>query len=157
MVYRLPSDHSLGSVQLLASPWDDDQAMLVVTGSTDESVAWAMDALTDGTLSGSLTGDLVTIVREGEFQVIDTGGPRAGEETELSYSELVAAMTAEGTVTPTPAAHTSAAITSTVSADKPVVITNSRPAWFIPVLSISVLTVIVSVGLYVWQNRRSRL
>jgi hypothetical protein len=162
VIYRLPPGHSLGHVQLLASPWDENQAMLVVTGSTDEGVSWAIDALTDSALSRKLAGNLVTVVREGEVQAADTRAPKAEKETGMSYSELVAAMTPEAAVTPTPtmtpppAAPTPTAVMPTIPIDKSVAIANRRPVWFIPVLSISVLTMVAAVGLYVWQNRGPR-
>jgi hypothetical protein len=67
VVLRLPSGVSLGYVQLMPSPWNEERAFLAVTGTTDEGVRWAVDVLTERawTLKGNLA-----LVREEEISTI---------------------------------------------------------------------------------------
>lgn len=73
VLLRLPPDTSLGYVQLLESPWNPRQAVVAVTGTTDEATAWAAEVLTrqPWRLSGNLA-----LIRSGkkelEVQVVDT-------------------------------------------------------------------------------------
>lgn len=53
---------SIGFVQLAASPWNSDKALLVVTGTDSEGVAAAFDVLVNRT--GELKGDLAMIEDE---------------------------------------------------------------------------------------------
>jgi hypothetical protein len=61
VVFRLPEGFSLGVVQALSSPYNASRAIVVITGTTDEGVAWSRRAMTDLTLVGQLTGDLAYI------------------------------------------------------------------------------------------------
>jgi len=160
IIYRLPPGYSLGYVQELASPWDEDRVMLVVTGSTDEAVAWALDVLTNDELSYQLSGNLATVVREGEVRATDTRESAAEDGTEISYATLIQVMTPEATVTPTPTVTPATptpipvlATMTSIPADTPVVVKRSQPIWLMPLLIVSILAVVVSVGIAIWQAR----
>ncbi len=160
IIYRLPPGYSLGYVQELALPWDEDRVMLVVAGSTDEGVAWAWDVLTNDRLSNQLSGNLAIVVREGEVRATDTRESVAEGETGISYATLIPVMTPEATVTPTPtvtpATATPIPVLATmtpVTTDASVVVKHSQPIWLISLLIVSILAVVVSVGIAIWQAR----
>jgi len=134
--------------------------MLVVTGSTDEAVAWALDVLTNDELSYQLSGNLATVVREGEVRATDTRESAAEDGTEISYATLIQVMTPEATVTPTPTVTPATptpipvlATMTSIPADTPVVVKRSQPIWLMPLLIVSILAVVVSVGIAIWQAR----
>jgi hypothetical protein len=55
VTYHLPKDFSVGLIQLVRAPWDPQRALTVVTGTTDEGVRWALDALKTGEAFTNLT------------------------------------------------------------------------------------------------------
>ncbi|MFN8455460.1 MAG: cellulose biosynthesis cyclic di-GMP-binding regulatory protein BcsB [Anaerolineae bacterium] len=59
--YRLPANFSLGLLQALPSPWNPHKTALVVTGSTPEGVAWAINTLTGPETYYGLKDDLAYI------------------------------------------------------------------------------------------------
>jgi len=61
VVYRLPDKFSLGLLQTLPNPWTSEKVILAATGTTPESVEWAIDALTDRQTYYELSGDLAFI------------------------------------------------------------------------------------------------
>ncbi len=80
-VITFDPQRSIGFVQLLASPWNPDKALLIVTGTDSEGVTAAFDLLVNET--GSLNGDLVVIEDE-ELHRIDTRPLRAERVVEDS-------------------------------------------------------------------------
>ncbi len=64
IVYRLPEDFSIGVIEALPSPWNPARGVTVVTGTTDEGVTWALNAISDRTLSGRLDGDISFVLGE---------------------------------------------------------------------------------------------
>ena len=53
VVYRIPPDVSIGYLELLPSPFNQSEAMLVVSGNTDEGVSLAGSTLIDSKLKSS--------------------------------------------------------------------------------------------------------
>jgi hypothetical protein len=45
VTYRLPENFSLGEVQLIRSPWNENRAVTLVSGTTEEGVAWAINSM----------------------------------------------------------------------------------------------------------------
>lgn len=45
IAYDYPDNKSLGYLQVIASPWDERSPILIISGSTDEGLRWAGDAL----------------------------------------------------------------------------------------------------------------
>ncbi|MBN1875833.1 MAG: cellulose biosynthesis cyclic di-GMP-binding regulatory protein BcsB, partial [Anaerolineae bacterium] len=72
VIYRLPPAYSLGYIQELTSPWAPARALMVVTGSTDEGVGWALNALVNGTLNYQLKGNLSILVQKDMLRTTDT-------------------------------------------------------------------------------------
>lgn len=59
--YRLPEAFSLGIIQYLPAPWEATQPLVVVSGTTEEGVRWATDALMGETLNGGLSDSVVFV------------------------------------------------------------------------------------------------
>jgi uncharacterized repeat protein (TIGR01451 family) len=102
VILRLPPDTPLGYIQQIPSPWNEHKALLIVTGTTDEGISWAIDALTR--FSWRLGGNLA-LVREGqagiEVQSIDTRRLTSGGIAS-SVATAVPELTPVATITPTP-------------------------------------------------------
>jgi uncharacterized protein YraI len=62
VIYRLPDDMSLGLVEFLLAPWNQQRALMLLTGTTQEGVNWSINALTDNEMNGKLNGDINFIV-----------------------------------------------------------------------------------------------
>lgn len=133
--------------------------MLVATGTTDEGVIWAVDALTNRRLNWQLAGNLA-LVREDRVETVDTR-----EETE-SVGQVTQAfvpeLPPEATVAPTPTAATvpaTPAATSTVVVRKPSSdqavprATARRPVWLVLLLIVAIAAAAVGVGLTVRQAK----
>jgi hypothetical protein len=166
IIYRLPPGYDLGYIQLLPVPWDEARAMLVVSGTTDAGLRWAMRALTDGRLVRRLDGNLAVLVQEEEMRTTDTR--QSTSETGVDPTPVFA-LTPEATVTPPPTAAVTATmpgspITPTITSG-PGASTfppigeevrgpdHRRLSWMIPLLGLGILVVIISVGIAVWQSR----
>jgi len=69
VVFRIPDNASLGYLELLPSPWNDQNVLLTVLGSTAQGLQWASTALTDPSLRGQLSGNFSAIT---DRQVVST-------------------------------------------------------------------------------------
>ena len=58
IIYRLPDDYSVGLIEAFAAPWNSARGVTVITGTTEEGQAWAMDMMTDRNLIFDLDGDV---------------------------------------------------------------------------------------------------
>lgn len=174
VVYRLPPGVSLGYVQELPSPWDKDRAMLAVTGTTDEGVAWALNSLTDLQLSWRLSGNLA-LIRDQNIWSMDTreihpeavvgitqivkptpvlSATPALTPTLTPSPSLTMTLTALPTSTPTALpTFTPSPVATALSEVSPPVMGPSRPGWLIPLLVTSALVVVISVGIAAWKSR----
>ncbi|MFM8320555.1 MAG: hypothetical protein ACKOC5_06525, partial [Chloroflexota bacterium] len=174
VVYRLPDDVSLGFVQLLNAPWSDQNALLAVTGSTDEGVSWAMNSLLVTGLRDRLNGNLAALLSADDLRSTDTRSLQAGQS--LS-PQLVQLMQPQGQVTPTPetavaAAGPAATPTPAVEpaqspAQPPAAPANplipgvqglagslgSRPPWLLPLMLASALLVLAIGGASLLRRR----
>lgn len=73
---------SVGFVQLMASPWNPDKVLLVVTGTDDEGVVEAVDLLLNS--AGSLEGN-VAMIEDDSLTTIDTRPPRAEADADFLH------------------------------------------------------------------------
>jgi hypothetical protein len=71
VAYRFPSDASLGFLQLVQSPWNQNNFILTVNGTTPEGVTQAGNALTNPVLRSRLKGNFV-LVNDQTLSVADT-------------------------------------------------------------------------------------
>jgi hypothetical protein len=135
--YRLSADVSIGYLELLPSPWNDQRRLMAVLGNSVEGLQWASMALKDPALRGGLIGNFAVI----NDTQITVGEARLGDAT------VVAAATA----IPAGGVESPAAITPTAS---------ERPEWILPALGGSVLLMaaIVAVAAIMWwrQHRPGR-
>jgi hypothetical protein len=69
VIYRIPEDSPLGYIELLTSPWNEQNVLMAVLGNTSQGVQWAANALVDSTLRGQLAGNFSVIT---DRQVIST-------------------------------------------------------------------------------------
>jgi uncharacterized repeat protein (TIGR01451 family) len=151
VILRLPSGVSLGYVQLIPSPWNETRAFLAVTGTTDESVKWAVDVLTGRpwVLNGNLA-----LIRDDEIDTINTQGLTSDGKA-LAISTAVPEMTPVATtaITPTPLPPT---LTPSDSASEKVSTRSARPGWLVPLVGVSGLLVIAILAIAFWQAKRKR-
>jgi hypothetical protein len=91
VVYRLPNQFSLGVLQALPNPWNAEKVVLVATGTTPESVQWALSTLTDRQTYYELGGDL-TFIRDDRLETF--------ESAQYIRGSLVAAVEAITAVEP---------------------------------------------------------
>lgn len=136
VVYRLPAGVSVGYLQLLPAPWNQEHVILVVLGNSDESLQWVANALTISRLQSRLSGNYVVVNGE---QIV-------AADTRLlpPTVNLVATAVPGGAVETIP-----------VVVDQPII---KRPAWLLPVLGISIALMVLVIGLALvnaWQARRS--
>jgi uncharacterized repeat protein (TIGR01451 family) len=167
VVFRMPSGVSLGYVQELISPWNEDRAMMAVTGTTDEGVDWALASLTDSELIRRLAGNLA-VVRDQEVRSMDTR--EVAPEVVAAVMERIgpglatsAVSTPTPTVTPPPSLSTTPTVVPETALPTPIPVEVSgvtssaegfgRPDWVIPVLIVSALVVVGSIGVAFWQAR----
>jgi uncharacterized repeat protein (TIGR01451 family) len=163
VVYRTPSGVSLGYVQELISPWNEDRAMLAVTGTTDEGVGWALAALTDSKYIWRLSGNLA-LIRDQDVRSMDTRHT-APEVVATVIQGLEPDLVTSATSTLAPTATLPPSLSATSTAPEPDTPTpvisevassvegSSQPEWLIPLLIASALVVVLSVGFAVWQAR----
>jgi hypothetical protein len=71
VAYRFPADASLGFLQLLDSPWNPNNVILAVTGTTDDGVRQAGNALIAPVLRSRLQGNFALVNNE-TLSVADT-------------------------------------------------------------------------------------
>lgn len=69
--YILANDFSVGVIEVIPSPLNPSRGMSVITGTTDEGLAWALRAMSDPDLMRRLSGDLA-FVSDQEVEAIKT-------------------------------------------------------------------------------------
>ncbi|MBN1449861.1 MAG: cellulose biosynthesis cyclic di-GMP-binding regulatory protein BcsB [Anaerolineales bacterium] len=160
VIYRLTPGYSLGYIQLLLSPWDQDKALLAVTGSTDEGKTWAANLLVNDEINYDMEGNLVILVRDGEYRSTDTRQQQPIEGGEDYYAALATAMAPEATLSPTttaepltPSATPPPSLGSLLTPQQVPTETvttgvGGQPSWLILLLLASVIIILVSVGIY---------
>ena len=63
VTFELPSDYRIGIIESIAAPWNGQRSATIVSGTSPEGVAWAVNAITDAELAGQIDGN-VSFVRE---------------------------------------------------------------------------------------------
>ncbi|MDK2979746.1 MAG: cellulose synthase operon protein [Chloroflexota bacterium] len=122
IVYRVVEGSTVGYLELFASPWAADKAVLLVSGNSPAGVTLAGSALGGNDLRGSLAGNFA-IISSGQIVSLDSRYP--------VDSQLLAAET--GTQPPAAAPST-----------QPSEIQRANRAWMLPaILVITLLTVAV--------------
>ncbi len=71
VTYRIPADSPQGYVQLLQSPWNGDNVIIVAMGNTTQGMNWAASALVDSNLRSRLAGNFA-VVNDTQVVTADT-------------------------------------------------------------------------------------
>lgn len=128
--YRLLPGISVGYLQIIASPWNADNIILVVSGNTAAGVPMAGEKLTRPEFSAQLNGNFSVLYND---QILTT-------DTRLGQSKepLVSSLPAEALATPSQPTQP----TPVVSAGD--VEIETRPSWILPaMITLSVVTVLM--------------
>jgi hypothetical protein len=101
VAYRFPADASLGFLQLVESPWNPENVILAVSGTTDDGVRQAGNALIAPVLRSRLKGNFA-LVNGQTLSVADTrtGLGIAGASANASAQIPVTSSDANSTQTP---------------------------------------------------------
>ena len=158
IVLRISPGTDLGYIQLVASPWNKERAFLAVTGTTDQGVAWASEALIGS--SWALRGNLA-LVRKSGISTIDTRG-LTSEGVVLAVATVVPESTPVAAVTVTPMTTVTPGVEpeQTSSTPRPTYSSgtgadaSARPAWIIPLVVVSAIVVIAVLFIAFWQSHK---
>ncbi len=160
VVFRLPPGLDLGYAELIPSPWNEERALLAVTGTTDESVNWVVNVLSDRPWVLGNGGNLA-LITDDKVNTIDT-------RTLTSKGAAGAVATAvlegapEAVTAPTETATVGLSPTSSLipnpddSATEQVSRGTDRPTWLIPLMGITGLLVIAIFAFVFLQQTRGR-
>ncbi|MEW6403159.1 MAG: cellulose biosynthesis cyclic di-GMP-binding regulatory protein BcsB [Chloroflexota bacterium] len=123
IVYRIPPGVSVGYLELMASPYNSQKVVLVVSGNDDPGLAKSGAALLVGELRGQLAG----------LFAVTNGTQVATRSSNSIYSVI-------GTVVPGVAATVATPISSGQS---PQAVNYARPVWLMPLIAASVVGIIL--------------
>ena len=133
VTYQVPPEVPVGYVELLPSPWNHEKTLITAFGNNSAGVNSGVSALVDPSLRSQLAGDFA-VVNDNRVQTVDT-------RIEMP---LIATPAAQ----PPPANSATQPGTDFVPA-------NSRPLWLLPVLSLTILLIIVVVVFAALANFRN--
>jgi len=157
VVFRLSPDTALGYVQLLAAPWDNQKAILAITGTTDDAVAEAIDTVIYRywNLKGNLTFVTADTANSLDTRPLTkTGAEEAlSAAVEAEMTPVAAEQSASAPPTPTPVKS----VVRPTSVPGGASLTAERPAWLMPLIGMTVVIVIASLLIAFWQASRKRL
>jgi hypothetical protein len=71
VVYRTPEGVSIGLVEVLSAPWNPAHGIMLITGTTDEGLKWALEAVSDPAFAAEYVGD-VFFIRPGGIRALTT-------------------------------------------------------------------------------------
>jgi hypothetical protein len=99
--YVLADDFSVGVVEVIPSPLNPNRGLSVITGTTEEGLSWALDAMSDSSMVRRMTGDLSFISGERVESLTTSAATRelvevtiedvVGEEVDVETNEIEAA------------------------------------------------------------------
>jgi cellulose synthase operon protein B len=128
VVYRIPSGMSVGYLQLLNSPFNIEQPILVLSGNSDEGLTMAGNALIIGDLRRQLTG--VFAVTNG---------------TQIATANASSMFSAVGTLMP----PGNSIVTTPLPASSPAPAALTPPGWLLPLLVASGIAILLIIGLVI--------
>jgi uncharacterized repeat protein (TIGR01451 family) len=159
VLLRLPPDIPLGYIQEIPSPWNQDRALLAVTGNRDEGLVWATYALNRRTWA--LDGDLV-LAREAEGEVetnsIDTRRLTSSGQAAILLT-AVPELTPVSTPTVTPTLESASSTTATLVAspsDETTTVKGGLPVWVLTFVGITATSAVVLLAMGGWRFWRQR-
>jgi Bacterial cellulose synthase subunit len=80
--YQVPSNLSLGLIEVITSPWNPERGITIVSGTTLEGLGWSIQAILDPKLIGSLRSD-INFVR---YDIIESLNSREFTPSTLSVA-----------------------------------------------------------------------
>ena len=132
--YSLPEGVNVGYIQMIKSPWNDDNLILTVTGNTQAGIPMAANAMSNDVMSVQLGGNYAIISGN---QVLTTNTMLGS-----SRESLAAGVPNAVTVTPTPGAYAAGVIPEV----------KGQPSWLLPaffggsaVLVLAILVLIIRI------------
>jgi hypothetical protein len=138
VTFRVPSGSPVGYLQMSSSPWNPDKVVLTIAGNSSAGIRWANSALLEPVLRAELAGN---------FAVIDGTQILTGDTRMLAPSQISGAI-------PTASVSQAGAPSEPIDITPPTVV---RPAWILPTLIISIVSVlVVLVWMAVGQRRNHR-
>ncbi|HST03598.1 MAG TPA: cellulose biosynthesis cyclic di-GMP-binding regulatory protein BcsB [Chloroflexia bacterium] len=66
VLLSVQNQQPIGILQIVASPWHQERSVLLVSGTSERSIGWAVDAVT----KGSLNGNLALITEDGHVSTL---------------------------------------------------------------------------------------
>lgn len=148
--YRIPPETSIGYMEILKSPWNENRIIMAALGSTSEGLKWAATALTDPTFVTQLNGNYA-VTNGLQVYSVDT---LAGSGT----MNIGVTAVPEMAVIVTPAA-----LTNVESNLAPAIPTNASPFEIDPkiwipyaIAVISIITILVVIIVVSVNTRRRR-
>lgn len=89
VVYRIVPNKSLGYLELLKSPWNEEKVVLAIMGTNSEGLSFSKQALMDSRIRSGLKGNFATIDGD-QFAIVDTrSGLGLGSYSVLVDSDIV--------------------------------------------------------------------
>jgi len=152
VIQRLPPDVSLGYVQLIPSPWNEERALLAVTGTRDEGIAWAARSLVSR--PWDLEGNLA-LIRDQDIRTLDTrqltrSGLAAAVSTAVPELTPLAITPSVPTLPPTPTMPVVPDVPATGSS------ASNRPGWLLPLVVSTAVAVLAIFALAAWRARKQQ-
>lgn len=139
VTYRIPTEASMGYVEIMPSAWSPQNTILTVLGNTAEGVSWATTALIDPTLSSQLAGN---------FALVDN-------RQILTTDTRAVATVAKTVATLAPGEAAPPVVITPVSMQVP----TSQKDWVLPVLIATVGLIILVLAIVFagsWSRNRTR-
>jgi hypothetical protein len=80
--YRVPPGASIGYLELLPAPWNDQLSLLAVLGNSDLGTHWSGAALTTPDLRGQLAGDFAVV---NDINIVASNTKEEGVSTNQTF------------------------------------------------------------------------
>ena len=116
VIYRTPQDVSIGLVQALPAPWNPENGITLITGTTDEGLKWALDKVSDPAYTTDFLGD-ICFVGSGAVKAYSSSTLVARVALDRVGTDLSGTPTVLEELTVTPESMSSGGSTPTVSPD----------------------------------------
>jgi hypothetical protein len=134
VVYQIDPQMPAGYLELLASPWNQENLIITVVGNSSEGVLWAADALLNEIARPKLLGNFAVITDE---QVIAIDTRLFAKENISAFSPTAVPPNIVGTKTTTSSG-------------------NLTSLWLSIAVFITVLLILVVIGTALYTNRKRK-
>lgn len=84
---------SVGLIQELPSPWDNNRTVMIITGTDDQGIGWASNLLVDAELRQKLRGDVAMVNARGFLTAFDSRSPAQVAEEAATVAAAVSGPT----------------------------------------------------------------